>query len=195
MFCFHTTVWLVDDAECGSTVDNGSPGVFRFALSSLPTCITINASHIEMTESRLTSAGLLRLLIPGRAFYFALLRRRCQKTFQATQSVRCQRRVRGTECYALKPSSLVSVEACQGKVAVCRKLARGERAVYFWHLCFQAFPRMVSFFSAIRRKQVSKGLKYSPGTPDGAHVVFCIFFFVHTATVVSPRLPFLEPQA
>ena len=43
---------------------------------------------------------------------------RCQGTCQATQNMRCQG-CRG-ERSILKPSILMSVKACQGKVAVCQ---------------------------------------------------------------------------
>ena len=43
---------------------------------------------------------------------------RCQETCQARQNMRCQGCT--AECSTLKPSSVVSVKACQGKIAVCQ---------------------------------------------------------------------------
>lgn len=47
---------------------------------------------------------------------------RCQGTCQARQNVRCHSN--RAECLALKPISLVSVGACQGKDAVGQSVKR-----------------------------------------------------------------------
>ena len=89
------------------------------AMSILITMVAHNQVRKNTYDCSKHFLDILYSGVPG-----GLVQQRCQETCQARKNMRCQGCT--AECSTLKPSSVVSVKACQGKNCC---LSRGENAV------------------------------------------------------------------